>query len=228
MERAGNEDYDEDTEKKGLGTPATRAATIESLVKNGYVERVGKQLRATDRGKELVKVVPDEVKSAKLTAEWESKLQQIEHGSLPETVFMSGIQQFIADMCRKYGSVDKSVSLSDGGHEPIGKCPKCGADVVKGKFGWYCKGKCGMNIAKVYGISLSDAQIKGLLDGKSTSYTSKGKIILISLWRSWTSSVLLKLRLIRQNGLSMIFAKRNTVKVLILMICTMSVLRLPR
>ena len=179
MERAGNEDYDEETEKKGLGTPATRAATIESLVKNGYVERDGKQLRATDRGKELVKVVPDEVKSAKLTAEWESKLQQIEHGCLPETVFMSGIQQFIAEMCRKYGSVDKSVSLSDGGHEPIGKCPKCGADVVKGKFGWYCKGKCGMNIAKVYGISLSDAQIKGLLDGKSTSYTSKGKKTIV-------------------------------------------------
>ena len=179
MERAGNEDYDEETEKKGLGTPATRAATIESLVKNGYVERVGKQLRATDRGKELVKVVPDEVKSAKLTAEWESKLQQIEHGSFPETVFMSGIQQFIADMCRKYGSVDKSVSLSDGGHEPIGKCPKCGADVVKGKFGWYCKGKCGMNIAKVYGISLSDDQIKGLLDGKSTSYTFKGKKTIV-------------------------------------------------
>ena len=62
MEKAGNEDYDEDTEKKGLGTPATRAATIESLVKNGYVERDGKQLRATDRGKELIKVVPDEVK----------------------------------------------------------------------------------------------------------------------------------------------------------------------
>ena len=179
MKRAGNEDYDEETEKKGLGTPATRAATIESLVKNGYVERVGKQLRATDRGKELVKVVPDEVKSAKLTAEWESKLQQIEHGSLPETVFMSGIQQFIAEMCRKYGAVDKSVSFSDGGHEPIGKCPKCGADVVKGKFGWYCKAKCGMNIAKVYGISLSDAQVKGLLNGKSTSYTSKGKKTIV-------------------------------------------------
>ena len=92
---------------------------------------------------------------------------------------MSGIQHFIADMCRKYGSVDKSVSFSDGGHEPIGKCPKCGADVVKCKFGWYCKGKCGMNIAKVYGISLSDAQIKGLLDGKSTSYTSKGKKTIV-------------------------------------------------
>jgi len=179
MERAGNEDYDEDTEKKGLGTPATRAATIEALVKNGYVERNGKQLRATDKGKELVTVVPDEVKSAKLTAEWESKLQQIEHGELPETVFMSGIQHFIADMCSKYGSVDKSVSLSDGGNEPIGKCPKCGADVVKGKFGWYCKGKCGMNIAKVYGVELSDAQVKGLLDGKSTSYTSKGKKTIV-------------------------------------------------
>ena len=179
MERAGNEDYDEDTEKKGLGTPATRAATIEALVKNGYVERVGKQLRATDKGKELVTVVPDEVKSAKLTAEWESKLQQIEHGSLPEVVFMSGITQFITEMCSKYGSVDKSVSLSDGGNEPIEKCPKCGADVVKGKFGFYCKGKCGMNIAKVYGVELSDAQVKGLLDGKSTSYTSKGKKTIV-------------------------------------------------
>lgn len=179
MERAGNEDYDEDTEKKGLGTPATRAATIESLVKNGYVERDGKQLRATDKGKELVTVVPDEVKSAKLTAEWESKLQQIEHGELPEAVFMSGIQQYIAEMCSKYGSADKSVSLSDGGNEPIGKCPKCGAEVVKGKFGWYCKDKCGMNIAKLYGVELSDAQVKALLDGKSTSYTSKGKKTIV-------------------------------------------------
>lgn len=185
MERAGNEDYDEDTEKKGLGTPATRAATIEALVKNGYVERVGKQLRATDKGKELITVVPDEVKSAKLTAEWESKLQQIEHGSLPEAVFMSGITQFITEMCGKYGSVDlmnkvhASVSLSDDGNEPIGKCPKCGADVVKGKFGFYCKGKCGMNIAKVYGVELSDAQVKALLGGKSTSYPSKVKRTIV-------------------------------------------------
>jgi len=175
MERAGNEEYDEDTEKKGLGTPATRAATIESLVKNDYVERVGKQLRATDRGKELIKVVPDDVKSAKLTAKWETKLQQIEHGQYSAENFMKEIEQNIRDMCSKYGSADKSVSLADGSREPVGKCPKCGADVVKGKFGWYCKGKCGMNIGKVYGVTLSDAQVKGLLDGKPTSYTSKGK-----------------------------------------------------
>ena len=183
MERAGNEDYDEyrlsadaqDIEKKGLGTPATRAATIEALVKNGYVKRDGKQLRATDKGKELIKVVPDEVKSAKLTAEWESKLQQIEHGNFSADNFMIEIGCFITAMCNRYGSVDKSVSLSDGGNEPIGKCPKCGADVVKGKFGYYCKGKCGMNIAKVYGVELSDTQVKALLGGKSTSYTSKGR-----------------------------------------------------
>lgn len=179
MERAGNENYDEDTEKKGLGTPATRAATIESLVKNGYVERDSKKLHATDKGRELIKVVPDEVKSAKLTAEWESKLQQIEHGSYSADSFMTEIQQFIGDMCSKYGSADKSVSLSDGSHDSIGKCPKCGADVVKGKFGFYCKGKCGMNIAKVYGVILHDAQVKGLLNGKSTFYTSNGKKTIV-------------------------------------------------
>ncbi len=175
MERAGNEDYDEDTEKKGLGTPATRAAVIESLVKNGYVERDGKKLRATDKGKELIKVVPDEVKSAKLTAEWETKLQQVEHGQYSADSFMKEIEQNIRDMCSKYGSADKSVSLSDVSHEPIGKCPKCGENVVKGKYGYYCKKKCGMNIAKVYGVELSDSQVKGLLSGKSTSYTSKGR-----------------------------------------------------
>ena len=175
MEKAGNEDYDEDTEKKGLGTPATRAATIESLVKNGYVERVGKQLKATDKGTELIRVVPDEVKSPKLTAEWETKLQHIEHGKYSANDFMSEISGFISSMCSKYGTVDKSVSLSDGSHEPVGKCPKCGEDVVKGKYGFYCKGKCGMNVAKVYGVKLTDAQVKGLLNGKSTSYTSRGK-----------------------------------------------------
>ena len=179
MERAGNDEYDEEAEKKGLGTPATRAATIEALVKNGYVVRDGKKLRSTDKGRELITVVPDEVKSARLTAEWESRLQQIEHGSLPESVFMSGIQQFVVQMCEMYSLVDKSVSLSDSSHSPVGKCPKCGSEVVKGKFGYYCKGKCGMNIAKVYGVQLSDTQIKGLLEGKSTSYTTKGRKTIV-------------------------------------------------
>lgn len=171
MKRAGNENYDDDTEKKGLGTPATRAATIESLVRNGYVERDGKKLHATDKGKELIKVVPDEIKSARLTAEWESKLKQIEHGSYSADSFMAKICGCISSTCSKYGSTDKSVYLSDGSHEPVGKCPKCGAEVIKGKYGYYCMGKCGMNIAKVYG--------KELLNGKSTFYTSNGKKTIV-------------------------------------------------
>lgn len=175
MERAGNENYDDETEKKGLGTPATRASVIESLVKNGYVDRAGKQLRATERGTELVKAVPDEVKSAQLTAEWETKLQQIEHGIFSADTFMSEINGFIREMCSKYGSIDSAISFSDSNLQPIGKCPKCGEDVVKGKFGYYCKDKCGMNVAKVYGVSLSQSQITGLLEGRACSYTSKGK-----------------------------------------------------
>ena len=175
MERAGNEDYDEDTEKKGLGTPATRAATIEALVKNGYVERVGKQLRATDKGKELIAVVPDEVKSPKLTAQWETRLQQVEHGDYSEISFMQDIERFVKAMCSNYGVKDESVSLASQYHEPIGKCPKCGGDIISGKYGFYCKVKCGMSVGNVYGVKLSSAQVKYLLNGKSTSIFTKGR-----------------------------------------------------
>ncbi|MDD7517481.1 DNA topoisomerase 3 [Ruminococcus flavefaciens] len=179
MEHAGQDEYDEDSEKKGLGTPATRAAVIESLVKNGYAERKGKQIIPTDRGIDLVSVVPDEVKSARLTAEWEMKLQQVEHGQYSADSFMSEIEQNVRDMCGKYGKSDNSVSFSDGKFESAGRCPKCGAEVINGKFGWYCKGKCGMNVAKVFGVALSDAQVKGLLNGKSTSYMKNGRKTIV-------------------------------------------------
>lgn len=174
MEHAGQENYDENSEKKGLGTPATRAGTIEGLVKKGYAERKGKQIVATEKGVNLIAVVPDEVKSAKLTSDWEMKLQQLENGEYSADTFMAEIEDFIRNLCIKYGSADSSVSFGNNS-APIGKCPKCRSDVVKGRYGYYCKGKCGMNIAKVYGTELSETQIKGLLSGKSTSYTANGK-----------------------------------------------------
>jgi DNA topoisomerase-3 len=174
MEHAGAKNFDENAEKKGLGTPATRAGTIEGLVTKGYAERKGKQISATEKGVNLIAVVPDEVKSAKLTADWEMKLQQIEHGQYSADGFMGEIEQFIREICGEYGTVDKSKNFRNTAVS-IGKCPKCGGDVVKGKFGYYCKEKCGMNVAKVYGVELSENQIKGLIEGKSTSYTSKGK-----------------------------------------------------
>ena len=174
MEHAGQENYDENSEKKGLGTPATRAGTIEGLVKKGYAERKNKQIVATEKGINLIAVVPNEVKSASLTSDWEMKLQQVEHGEYSAEKFMSEIEDFVRNICEKYGSVDSSVSFGNGS-EPIGKCPKCSGEIVSGKYGFYCKNKCGMNVAKVYGKELSESQIRGLLNGKPTAYTANGK-----------------------------------------------------
>lgn len=178
MEHAGQENYDDDTEKKGLGTPATRAATIEGLVKHGYAERNGKKITATDKGVNLISVVPNEVKSPKLTADWEMQLQQIERGEYSSNSFMQEITDFVKDICSKYSSSDSSVAFKNGS-EPLGVCPKCGKEVKKGKFGFYCTGKCGMNIAKVYGKELTETQLTKLLSGKEISYTANGKKTIV-------------------------------------------------
>lgn len=174
MEHAGLEDFDENAEKKGLGTPATRAGTIENLVNHGYIIRDGKKIVSTDKGKKLIAVIPEEIKSPMLTAEWENQLLQVERGSLPADVFMSGIEKYVADLCSKYSNVDEKISFG-GKSEIIGSCPKCGKGISKGKFGWYCTGKCGMNVAKVYGVTLSEAQLKALSEGKTATITLKGK-----------------------------------------------------
>lgn len=174
MEHAGLEDFDENAEKKGLGTPATRAGTIENLVNHGYIIRDGKKIVSTDKGKKLIAVIPEEIKSPMLTAEWENQLLQVERGALPADVFMSGIEKYVADLCSKYSNVDEKISFG-GKSEIIGSCPKCGKGISNGKYGWYCTGKCGMNVAKVYGVTLSEAQIKALSEGKTASITLKGK-----------------------------------------------------
>ena len=178
MEHAGQDEYDDETEKKGLGTPATRAAVIEGLVNHGYVERKGKQITATSKGVNLIAVVPEEVKSPKLTAEWEMQLQQIEHGKANATDFMTGITEYVKQICATYSNVDESVSFRK--ESPVlGKCPKCGNDVKSGKFGYYCTGKCGMNLAKVYGKVLTEAQLVKLLSGKKISYTANEKKTIV-------------------------------------------------
>ena len=174
MEHAGLEDFDENAEKKGLGTPATRAGTIENLVNHGYVIRDGKKIISTDKGKKLISVIPEEIKSPMLTAEWENQLLQVERGTLSADTFMKSIETYVSDLCSKYSNVDEKMTFS-GKSEPIGKCPKCNSDVTKGKFGFYCTGKCGMNVSKIYGKELSEKQITGLLNGESTSFTASGK-----------------------------------------------------
>ena len=178
MEHAGAEDFDENAEKKGLGTPATRANTIENLVKHGYIERDGKKITSTGKGRNLIKVMPDEVKSSKLTADWENKLLEVERGNLSTDSFMNEIDDFVKGLVAKYGSVDNSVSFGE--NQPsIGNCPKCAKPIVKGKYGWYCSERCGMNLTKVFGVELSEGQIKSLLSGKETSYIRNGRKTIV-------------------------------------------------
>ena len=170
MERAGAEDMGDEVERKGLGTPATRADIIEKLVKDGFVKREKKQMIPTEDGMKLITILPDVVKSPKLTADWENKLTLVSKGEVAAEQFMSGIEAMVTDLVKTYHSVSDEhkamFGTGKGGQEVLGKCPKCGADVVKGKFGAYCTGKCGMNVGKALGVTLSDTQVKSLLQGK--------------------------------------------------------------
>ena len=170
MERAGAEDMGNEVERKGLGTPATRADIIEKLVKDGFVKREKKQMIPTEDGMKLITILPDVVKSPKLTADWENELTLVSKGEVAAEQFMSGIEAMVTDLVKTYHSVSDEhkamFGTCKGGQEVLGKCPKCGADVVKGKFGAYCTGKCGMNVGKALGVTLSDSQVKSLLQGK--------------------------------------------------------------
>jgi DNA topoisomerase-3 len=175
MERAGSEDIGADAERKGLGTPATRADIIEKLVKDGFVKREKKQMIPTEDGMKLIAVLPDVIKSPKLTADWENALTLVAKGEYSMQAFMDGIADMVKELVQTYHSVsDEQKTMFGGGaqeagaKEVLGKCPKCGGDVVKGKFGAYCKNKCGMNVSRTMGAVLTDSQIKSLLEGKKT------------------------------------------------------------
>lgn len=166
MERAGNDEYDTDEiERKGLGTPATRASIIETLINRNYVERKKKNLIPTEKGIQLIKIAPEKVKSATLTAEWENKLALMSKGEYSSQIFMQEICSFIDEIILST-EADKSCIFKNKIAEVLGKCPKCGSDIVVGKYGAYCKNKCGMSLNKAYGINLSNAQIKKLLNNE--------------------------------------------------------------
>lgn len=166
MERAGVEDMGDDVERKGLGTPATRADIIEKLVKDGFVKREKKQMIPTDDGVKLITVLPDVVKSPKLTADWENALTLVAKGEYDPEQFMSGIRNMVTDLVKTYNKVGEENRNMFGSNDALGKCPKCGGDVLKGKYGPYCSEKCGMSFGRVFGKELSEEQIKSLLEGK--------------------------------------------------------------
>ena len=143
MERAGNGDTDPDAERRGLGTPATRAAVIEKLVKSGFAERKGKQLIPTQNGAALVSVLPDMLTSPQLTAEWENNLTQIAKGAADAGEFMQRIEAMARELVKENATADKSKAAFTGGEEKpsIGKCPRCGCPVHEGKKNFYCSNR---------------------------------------------------------------------------------------
>ena len=142
METAGVEDMPEDAERKGLGTPATRAGIIENLVKSGFLERKGKLLLPTVTGVNLIKILPESVKSPMLTAEWEKRLKHVEHREMDAKDFMTAITRFVVEFVKTYNTAtDEGKALFTSNRkqgEIIGKCPRCGADVSEAAKGFFC------------------------------------------------------------------------------------------
>ena len=143
MERAGAEDMPEDTERKGLGTPATRAATIEKLVQKGFLERKGskktKVLLPTDKGKALITVMPEQIQSADMTADWENKLLRIERGEMEPEEFMTEIKDMISSLVNTTEAVKGANMLMK--NKIAGVCPNCGANVIEREKGWFCENR---------------------------------------------------------------------------------------
>ena len=139
MERAGAEDMPEDAERKGLGTPATRAAILEKLVQMGFVQRKGKQLVPTKDGINLAVVLPESLTSPVLTAEWENRLTEIAKGNADPDEFMAEIETQVRQLVKTYSciSADKQ-NLFQPERVVIGKCPRCGENVYEGKKNFYC------------------------------------------------------------------------------------------
>ena len=139
METAGKEDMPEDAERKGLGTPATRAAILEKLVAAGFVERRGKSLIPTKAGINMVTVLPDTLTSPMLTAEWEQKLTAIARGEGDPAAFLAGISDMARELVKTYSHIsEEGQKLFAPEREAVGLCPRCGKPVYEGKKNFYC------------------------------------------------------------------------------------------
>ena len=143
MERAGTDEMPDEVERKGIGTSATRAATIEKLVRIGFVERKGnkktKYLIPTHKGVALITVMPEQIQSPSMTAEWEQKLLDVEKGIYADSSFMDEIEEMITDLVKNYKIIEDAEVLMHPALEEIGTCPCCGRHVIEKQKGYFCE-----------------------------------------------------------------------------------------
>ena len=178
MERAGNEDLAEDTEKKGIGTPATRAGIIEKLISSGFVSRDKKNLVPTNDGNVLITILPDEIKSPAMTAQWEMQLNQIARGEADAGGFLQGIILMLKELISRYSGVSEKQKeqFSHGTKkESLGSCPRCGRPVYEGQKNFYCSDrKCQFALWK--NDRFFESQGKKMDAGTVKKLLAKGKI----------------------------------------------------
>ena len=178
MERAGNEDLTEDTEKKGIGTPATRAGIIEKLISSGFVSRDKKNLVPTNDGNVLITILPDEIKSPAMTAQWEMQLNQIARGEADAGGFLQGIIRMLKELISRYSGVSEKQKeqFSHGTKkESLGSCPRCGRPVYEGQKNFYCSDrKCQFALWK--NDRFFESQGKKMDAGTVKKLLAKGKI----------------------------------------------------
>jgi len=144
MERAGSSEMEEDVERKGLGTPATRASIIEKLIASKYAVRKKKQILATEAGSKMITLMPEYLKSVQMTADWENRLLAMERGQTTEEAFMADIYSLIERMlsdCRALPQDERQKFSGDKGNRGVGKCPVCGGPVYEGKSNFFCSNR---------------------------------------------------------------------------------------
>jgi DNA topoisomerase-3 len=145
MEKAGSDETPDEAERKGLGTPATRAGIIEKLVRIGFIERKGdkktKYLVPTHKGEALITVIPEAIQSASMTAEWEQKLLEVEKETYSADQFMDEIESMVKELVDTYEIVQDAEVLMKPAYAPLCKCPHCGADVIEKSKGFFCENK---------------------------------------------------------------------------------------
>ena len=145
MESAGKENMPEDAERRGIGTPATRAAIIEKLVQKGFLTREGsgktKILIPTEKGRALIAAMPEQLKSPAMTADWETKLTQMEQGVYSPENFMEEIESMMKHLVNQYANTPNAPAKAAPGASVVGVCPHCGADVAEREKGWFCSNR---------------------------------------------------------------------------------------
>lgn len=187
MENAGAQDMPEDAERKGLGTPATRAETIETLLSKQYIRREGRQLIPTPQGIALIEVLPDghTVKSPLLTAEWESELKKVERGELSREDFMKSVREYVAETVKNGKNIPTEKShLAPTRQEVVGSCPSCKAAVTESKLAFSCEhnrdGNCKFILWKK--SKYPPLQKKTITTSEAKQLISDGKVFMKGLY----------------------------------------------